>query len=126
VVEPHSEIVAPSQSPNASSLASKSYAPTETLFNHLSLHSGPACSSNTVAPASSTAPKRGISPERDRRTSVEEPAKKKYKGGKLSKEKVEELMLKKKEFLSYLEEKGEEWGFSSAFLLRSMNLSESL
>ncbi|KAF8324351.1 uncharacterized protein EI90DRAFT_3019694 [Cantharellus anzutake] len=79
-----------------------------------------------MAPTSSTAPKRGISPGWDSHMSVKEPAKKKHRGGKLSKGKIEELVLKKKEFLQYLEEKGDEWGVSSAFLLCSMNLSKSL
>ncbi|KAF8322983.1 uncharacterized protein EI90DRAFT_3130499 [Cantharellus anzutake] len=116
-------IMAPLQSPNASLPAS---APTDILFHDLSLHSRPASQSSRMAPTSSTVPKRGISPERDSHTSVKEPAKKKHRGGKLSKGKIEELALKKKEFLQYLEEKGNEWGVSSAFLLCNMNLSESL
>ncbi|KAF8330018.1 uncharacterized protein EI90DRAFT_3206121 [Cantharellus anzutake] len=106
----HVGIMAPSQSPIASLPAS---APTDILFHDLSPRSRPASQSSHVAPTSSTAPKRGISPEQDSHMLVKEPAKKKHRGGKLSKGKIKELALKKKEFLQYLEEKGDEWGHES-------------
>jgi len=66
-------------------------------------------------------------PRWDSETSAEgQSAKKKCKGGKLSKKWMEELMSKKDVLLSFLEEKGSEWDFSSRFLLCSMNLDKTL
>ena len=80
-----------------------------------------------VGPESSTTLKRDLLPRWDSETSAEgQLAKKKCKGGKLSKKWMEELMSKKDELLSFLEEKGREWDFSSGFLLCSMNLDKTL